>query len=126
MRLALLACFLALPLVGCLATSQATDALKASIDELRAAQVDPATTQAQFDALEEKVADNVQAVKQAAGDDVASGKDWFLGLTESQAGGTGLIGLGLTAISWWMRDRRKKLGSDPIQVAAAKAGKSIA
>lgn len=117
-----------LPLVllcsGCLATSAATEELKASIDALAAAQADPATTQAELDALAAAVAEKVAAVKEAPAQDVAAGKEWFLGLSEEQAGGTGLIGIGLTALSWWLRDRRKRQGKDPIQVQA-KAGPQV-
>lgn len=111
---------------GCLATSAALDALNIQIGEAsEAALVAKATiesvtsTQAEVDAAMatlvregQETKDALMGVKDAMVADVENAKG-FTGFGGGADGG--VIGLGLTALAWFMRDRRKRLGGDPLQ-----------
>ena len=116
-------------LVGCLATQQAvTQAHLASETALAAAAQaqamaeNPEVTQAELDGAIAVAIDKAQEAKDAAlavveavKADAANARAGISGLGMGMDGG--MIGLALTGLAWWMRDRRKKAGMDPLQRA---------
>lgn len=59
----------------------------------------------------------VRDIADAAKADLAAAAKTWSGLTAE--GESGLIGIGITALAWILRDRRKKLGKDPVQAGQA-------
>lgn len=110
-------------LAGCASTREATENLEVQVLELKGAyaQLQVATaagaSDADLAALEQRIKDEMADVKDAKDALVAAGKSDFQGLMGFAKDGIpgGTIGLGLTALAWFMRDRRKKLGRDPLQ-----------
>ncbi len=96
--------------------------LRASYDELAAAGAAGATAEelAELDAeIMAKMADvkaAAEGVSAAVLEDVAALKDGGAGRLGYGHGAVGgAIGLGLTALAWFLRDRRKRKGTDPLQ-----------
>lgn len=112
-------------LCSCVATSGALNKLSLEIADASAAAAfakataeDVTSTQADIDAAMALVAAEGKEVAAAVGelqDAVIADAKGFSGMGGGADGG--LIGLGLTGLAWWMRDRRKRLGQDPLQRA---------
>lgn len=127
MRLLLLA--VPLLLASCLATQGALDGVNAAVADVRAQQVNLAALQADqsatigdvqeaegaLEAALTTMAQAVKAIPEAAQADAQSLVGGLSGFGLGVDGGiVGLLGVGL---SWFMRDRRKRLGTDPLQRA---------
>lgn len=117
-------------LASCMATSGALNTLSLKIADAeqaalaaKAAADNPEVTQAELDAIvatmvekAKEAKDAALAVKDAVKADIANNADRVKGITGFGMGADGgVLGLGLTALAWWMRDRRKKAGMDPLQ-----------
>lgn len=115
-------------LASCAATRAATGALETDVLELKAlvSQLDrayatgdaelAARLEAEIEVAAAEARESATAVKAAVDQDLQAAKDGLLGLSQGGTQG-GLIGLALTGAAWFLRDRRKKLGRDPVQVA---------
>lgn len=117
-----------LVLAGCAATRAATEALEKETNDVRAGRIQleeayaRGATDTELTAIEDQLKQDVKELKQAAlnlKDAVKEDAQGFLGLTANTATG-GVASLGITALAWWMRDRRKKLGKDPLQLSGVK------
>ena len=118
---------LLLSLCSCMATQNALDTANLAIADLQHTTLqvqnavnDPDVTQADLDAMlavavgkAVEAKDAAVAVGAAAIEDLKTAKDGFSGL--GTLGDGGLITLGTTMLAWYMRDRRKKMGMDPLQ-----------
>lgn len=119
-------------LASCLATQQAvTEAHLAAETALAAAEqaslmaANPEVTQAELDGAvavaitkAKEAKDAALAVIEAVKTDAENAKAVAGGFLGGGAGlDGGAIGLLVTAASWWLRDRRKKAGMDPLQRA---------
>lgn len=127
MKRTILAAAPLLLLCSCLATQAAVEkangaavAAQAAADKAMARANSPDVTQAELDdAITEAVAaaeaamDAAKAIPEAISTDLDNVKKGVTGF--GGMGDGGLVGLGLTAAAWFMRDRRKKLGLDPLQ-----------
>ncbi len=113
-------------LCSCMATRAAQADLelellrvKDATEELREATVLGATAE-ELGALDIELTAAIAASKEAAKripeavkEDAATFKGGIMGMGASADGG--VIALLLTGLSWFMRDRRKKIGTDPLQ-----------
>jgi len=93
--------------------------VKDATEELREATVLGATAE-ELGALDIELTAAIAASKEAAKripeavkEDAATFKGGIMGMGASADGG--VIALLLTGLSWFMRDRRKKIGTDPLQ-----------
>ena len=97
--------------------------LQATLDDLAAAQA--TGDMESIEGLQDQVVALSAALKDAVGAlpaawkadiDAAKGQGQeLLGTLTTGGAQGGVIGLGLMALSWWARDRRKKQGNDPLQ-----------
>jgi hypothetical protein len=113
-------------LCSCMATREAQAVLelelmhvKDATEELREATMAGATAE-ELDALDAELTAAIAASKVAAAripeavkEDAANFKGGIMGVGAAADGG--VLALGLTALSWFMRDRRKRIGADPLQ-----------
>lgn len=134
MRKLLLAALVVPMLTSCVATRAAMAnvenellEMRATAEEMRAGTMAGASG-ADLAALDERLSQDIadveaakDALVEAAEADIANLKDAGKGLLNlGAAGDGGAIGLLVGVASWWMRDRRKKLGSDPLQLSSTK------
>ncbi len=113
-------------LCSCMATRAAQADLelelmrvKDATEELREATMLGATAE-ELDALDVELTAAIVASKAAAAripeavkEDAANFKGGIMGLGSAADGG--VLALGMTMLSWFMRDRRKRKGTDPLQ-----------
>lgn len=117
-------------LTSCLATTAALGKMNLAIADVEQAAMvaktaaeNPDVTQAELDAAVATALESGKDAMTAIADvtiamkeDVAANATRAAGLTGLGGGADGgVIGLGLTALAWWMRDRRKRRGGDPLQ-----------
>lgn len=120
-----------LALTSCAATREAQANLEKEANDVKAATIElvqatqMGATEEQLNTLEENLNLQIKEAKEATLKLVEAGKSDFaalksggIGLLEGGlGGGVGLLGVGL---SWWLRDKRKKRGMDPLQRTDAK------
>ncbi len=123
----LLAALLLAPLLtGCLATQGALSKLNLAIGDASVAALEAKNRAEDVNATQADIDESMAALMETASlttDALEAVQDAVLADIESAKGITGLgmgmdggaIGLALTGLAWWMRDRRKRLGQDPLQ-----------
>jgi len=104
-----LALCLLLCCTSCFATSAALDRVNVAVAAVEEAVLNPEVTQAELDAVKAEAAASAEGLKVAVKEDAQG----ILSLGKAADGGA--IGLALTAAAWLLRDRRKRLGKDPLQ-----------
>lgn len=117
---------LTLSLASCASTLSAADQMQTNALELRMALADmhqatlDGASQEELDAIDARVQAELAALREdaeqlraAVAEDLEAAREGLTGL--GAMGDGGVVGLGLTALAWWMRDRRKALGKDPLQ-----------